>query len=156
MNRLTKTESAYIAGFLDADGSIYVQLKPNNTYRFGFQVAPQIVFFQSQKEQTHLGELREMIGGGHLRIRKDGVIEYIIGDMETMRKLLKAVTPYLILKKAQADLMTKILDHKAKVKEKEDFLFLVGLVDKFKDLNYSKKRKNTLLEVVNRLKVVTP
>jgi intein-encoded DNA endonuclease-like protein len=152
MNRLKKSEAAYIAGFLDADGSIYVQLKPNKTYRFGFQVAPQIVFFQSQKELTHLGTMREMIGGGHLRIRKDGVVEYIIGDIETMRALLKAVKPYLILKKPQADLMIKILDHKAKVKGREEFLLLAGLVDKFKNLNYSKNRKNTLLEVVNRLK----
>lgn len=152
MNRLRKTEAAYIAGFLDADGSIYVQLKPNGTYRYGFQVAPNIVFFQSQKEVTNLGALRKMVGGGHLRFRKDGVAEYIIGDMKTMRALLKAVKPYLVLKKSQADLMIEILDKKAEVKSKEDFLLLATLVDRFKDLNYSKNRKNNLIAVVNRLK----
>ncbi len=152
MNRLKKTEAAYIAGFLDADGSIYVQLKPNSTYKFGFQVAPLIVFFQSQKELTQLGRLREMIGSGHLRIRKDGVIEYIIGEVETMRSLLKVIRPYLILKDRQADLMLRILDQKTKVKSKEDFFLLAGLIDQYKDLNYSKKRTNTLLSVVNRIK----
>lgn len=93
-----------------------------------------------------------MVGGGHLRFRKDGVAEYIIGDMKTMRALLKAVKPYLVLKKSQADLMIEILDKKAEVKSKEDFLLLATLVDRFKDLNYSKNRKNNLIAVVNRLK----
>ena len=50
---ISQTKRAYLAGFLDGDGSIYVQLKPNKTYRFGFQDAPYIVLFQSQKDQKN-------------------------------------------------------------------------------------------------------
>ncbi len=46
---LNQIQKSYIAGFLDGDGSIYVRLKPNRTYRYGFQVSPYIVLFQSQK-----------------------------------------------------------------------------------------------------------
>ncbi len=43
------TEKAYIAGFLDGDGSIHIRLKPNETYRFGFQVAPLLVISEKEK-----------------------------------------------------------------------------------------------------------
>jgi hypothetical protein len=36
--KFSSEHKAYLAGFLDGDGSIYARLKPNNTYRFGFQV----------------------------------------------------------------------------------------------------------------------
>ncbi len=41
--KISSTQKAYLAGFLDGDGSIYVRIKPNNTYKYGFQVAPYIV-----------------------------------------------------------------------------------------------------------------
>ena len=44
-----KTFYAYLAGFLDADGSIYCRLKPNQTYKYDFQVAPLVVFFRIKK-----------------------------------------------------------------------------------------------------------
>lgn len=66
MNQLTKLDAAYLAGFLDGDGSIYVRVKPNATYKFGFQIAPNIVFFQSQKEIKSLEKLQEMVGGGYI------------------------------------------------------------------------------------------
>ena len=118
MNKLTKLNASYIAGFLDGDGSIYVRLKPNETYRFGFQVAPNIVFYQSKKETKFLKRLEKMIGGGYIRFRNDGIAEYIIGDTKTMRDLIKRIKPYLVLKKAQANLLIQILNQKEKVRTK--------------------------------------
>ena len=43
--KLSKEEKAYIAGFLDGDGSIYVRIKPNSSYRYRFQISPAIVFW---------------------------------------------------------------------------------------------------------------
>ena len=152
MNKLTKLNASYIAGFLDGDGSIYVRLKPNETYRFGFQVAPNIVFYQSKKETKFLKRLEKMIGGGYIRFRNDGIAEYIIGDTKTMRDLIKRIKPYLVLKKAQANLLIQILNQKEKVRTKKDFLKLVRAIDLYKDLNYSKKRKIGLITVVNRFR----
>ena len=70
---LTQTQKAYLAGFLDGDGSIYVRLKPNPTYKYGFQVAPYIVLFQSHKEKENFEKICSLIGLGYLRIRKDGI-----------------------------------------------------------------------------------
>lgn len=146
MNKqLSKEQKAYLAGFLDGDGSIYVQLKPNSTYRYGFQVAPYIVLFQSQKSNEKFAKLCETIGLGYIRQRKDGISEYIIGRTDEIRAFLKIVESYTILKVKQVELMLQILDAKEGVKSKEDFQQLAKLVDRFRELNYSKKRKNRIV-----------
>jgi len=142
---LTKHQRAYLAGFLDGDGSIYVRLKPNPTYRYGFQVAPYIVLFQSQKDQKKFEEICVLIGFGHLRVRKDGILEYIISKNEALHKFLDMVKPFLILKKDQANLMLEILAEKEKVKNERDFARLAQLIDRFRELNYSKNRKKRIL-----------
>jgi hypothetical protein len=61
---ISSTKRAYLAGFLDGDGSIYAQLKPNKTYKFGYQIAMYIVLFQSQKEQKNFEQLCSLINLG--------------------------------------------------------------------------------------------
>ena len=138
---INQTQKAYLAGFLDGDGSIYVRLKPNLTYKYGFQIAPYIVLFQSQKEKENFQKICSLIGLGYLRVRKDGILEYIIGRTNELKEFLKLVKPFVILKKKQVVLMTEILNQKEKIKNKQDFCKLADLIDRFRDLNYSKKRK---------------
>lgn len=145
--KLSKEERAYIAGFLDGDGSIHVRLKPNSTYRYRFQVTPAIVFYQSEKESSHLEWLHKMIGRGYLRKRNDGITEYILGDVDSIRELIKNLLPYLKLKQKQARLMLEILEMKQKIKSATDFLRLAKKMDAFQKINYSKKRIQNSLEV---------
>ena len=142
---LSQNQKAYLAGFLDGDGSIYVRLKPNSTYRYGFQVSPYIVLFQSQKKKENFQKICSLIGLGYLRVRKDGILEYIIGKTEGLREFLKIIKPFVILKKRQVALMTEILDKKEKMRNKNDFRKLTDLIDRFRELNYSKKRKKRVL-----------
>ena len=142
---LSTTQKAYLAGFLDGDGSIYAQLKPNSTYRFGFQVAVYAVLFQSLQDRTNFEKICSLIGLGYLRERKDGILEYIIGKYDALREFLKIVQPYVILKREQVALMLEILDMKKRVEDKSDFIKLAHLVDRFRELNYSKKRKKRVL-----------
>jgi len=145
MKTISLMQKAYIAGFLDGDGSIYVRMKPNDTYRYGFQIAPYVVLFQSQKDSENFKKICSLIDLGYIRERNDGILEYIIGKEDSIRGFLEMVTPFLILKKEQANLMIKILDAKAKVQDKNDFHALAKLVDRFRELNYSKKRKRYTL-----------
>ena len=138
---INRIQTAYIAGFLDGDGSIYVQAKPNSTYKYGFQVAPYIVLFQSQKDQDNFEKVCSLVGLGYLRVRKDGILEYIISRNEAVLNFLKKVKPFVILKRKQVDLMLEILDKKGRVKNMNDFQALINLIDRFRELNYSKKRK---------------
>ncbi len=138
---LSSVQKSYLAGFIDGDGSIYVRLKPNDSYRYGFQVAPYIVLFQAAKDEQIFKRVCALMDFGYLRKRKDGILEYTIGRTEDIIELLVMIKPYLILKKRQADLMLEILKKKKSVKNRTDFQALMDLIDKFRDLNYSKKRK---------------
>ena len=142
---LNQTQKSYLAGFLDGDGSIYAQLKPNPTYKYGFQVAAYVVLFQSQKDRTNFEKICSLIGLGYLRVRKDGILEYIIGEADAIRDFLKIIQPFVILKRKQVALMLEILDKKESVENKQDFQALASLVECFRKLNYSKKRKKRTL-----------
>lgn len=138
---MKKIDRAYIAGFLDGDGSIYIRLKPNKTYKFGFQIAPSIIFYQSQKELRYIKDIYKLLGVGYIRKRKDGIIEYTIGDIKSMLYVVDQLIPYLRLKKKQAILFKKILKQKVYADNPIKFLLLAREIDKFEKLNYSKKRK---------------
>ena len=138
--KLTEIQKAYLAGFLDADGSIYVRAKPNSTYRFGYQIAPYIVFYQSSKSVL-FEKVCTQIGVGRKRVRKDGVTEYIIGKQEEILDFLNSVEPYLILKKEQSKILREILKIKESVVSRNDFQRILTLCNQFSNLNYSKKRK---------------
>ena len=138
---ISSTQRAYLAGFLDGDGSIYAQLKPNKSYRYGFQIVSYIVLFQSQKEKDNFAKICAMIQLGYLRIRKDGILEYIIGTQQGINNFIKLVEPYVIMKKSQVALLKKIIAEKNKIKNQKDFNALAKLIDTFRELNYSKKRK---------------
>src|SRR3989344_3039326 len=139
---LIPTEKAYIAGFLDGDGSIYVRAKPNSDYRFGFQIAPYIILFQSSKGKEKFEDLCKLIGFGYMRERKDGILEYTINKIADIKELLEVIYPYTILKRKQIELMLKILEAKSKIETESDFKILLELVNSYRDLNYSKKRIN--------------
>ncbi len=140
MLKLTQSQIAYLAGFIDGDGSIYVRLKPNSSYRYGFQIAPYIILFQSAKDEANFKKICSLLGCGYLRKRKDGILEYTIGRQEEILALIEKIKPHLILKNRQANLIEKILKNKVLVKNKADFIKLMNLVNKFAELNYSKKR----------------
>ena len=45
---------AYIAGFLDGDGSIFLQLIRRKDYVFGFQIRASLVFYQKKSQKKIL------------------------------------------------------------------------------------------------------
>ncbi len=143
MSKNTKNWS-YLAGFLDGDGSIYVRIKPNKSYRFGFQIAPTIAFFQSQKEEEKFKLLQKDFGIGYLRKRNDGIVEWIIGDEQGIKTIIQNTILFLRLKNKQAKLMLEILKMKSKIKDKKDFIVLADKIELFRTLNYSKKRKKRI------------
>ena len=142
---LSSIQRAYLAGFLDGDGSIYVRAKPNNDYRYGFQIAPAIILFQSARDRSKFEEICSLIGLGYIRERKDGILEYTINKIDHILEFLKLVEPFVILKRKQVALMKRVLEQKKKVKQKSDFEKLIKLIDEFRNLNYSKKRKIRIL-----------
>ena len=145
LKSLSKIKKSYIAGFLDGDGSIYAQAKPNRTYRYGFQIALYVVFFQSKKCQKSFEEICSLVGCGKLRIRSDGILECVIGKIEDIQEFLKAIKPYSVLKKKQINLMLEIIRRKKTIKNANDFKNLLKIINRYRELNYSKRRKERAL-----------
>jgi hypothetical protein len=134
---------AYIAGFLDGDGSIFSQIVPRKDYKQKFQIRSSIAFYQKSNNLEILNWLKEKFGVGYIRHRKTGISDYTIVEQQKVEEILLLLNPYVILKKKQVELGLTILHKLKNKKSKEDFLEICKLVDKFKDLNYSKKRKIT-------------
>lgn len=138
---------SYIAGFLDGDGCIMLQLVYRHDYVLGYQIRTSIVFYQKQQYQTFLVWLQDQFGGiGYIRDRNDGMSEYTIVGKTDVESVLKQLLPYLRLKKPQAVIALKVISQmpgSGRKMKKEKLLELAKEVDQFLDLNYSKKRVNT-------------
>ena len=143
------TKFAYIAGFLDGDGSIFFQIVSRPDYKLKFQIRSSIAFYQDTRNKKILEWLKEIFEAGYIRHRKTGISDYTIVEPKEVRKILELLRPYVKLKKKQVELGIKILNKLESEKSKENLLEVCKLVDKFKKLNYSKKRTMTY-EVVKK------
>ncbi len=146
---MVEKTKAYIAGFLDGDGSIFFQLIRRKSYKLGYQVRASIVFYQSRRNKKILHWLIHKLRVGYLRDRNDGLSEYTIVGFKEVKKVLEEIEPYLLLKKQQAKLALKIISRFEKIDLiTSGFLLRIAKeVDKFENLNYSKKRVNKTVQL---------
>ena len=143
MRLMDSTVLAYIAGFLDGDGSVFFQIVPRKDYKQKFQIRTSIAFYQDTKNVYILEWLKEQFEVGYIRHRKTGVSDYTIVESKEVKNILLLLKSYVKLKRKQVELGLEILEKLERKKSDEDFLEICKLVDKFKELNYSKKRKIT-------------
>ena len=147
---MTKEELAYIAGFLDGDGCIMLQLVYRHDYVLGYQIRASIVFYQKTQYRSFLEWIKQKLVDGYIRERNDGMSEYTIVGIGPVGRVVKLLYPYLRLKNKQAKLVLEVLSKMpgSGRKIKPELLFLLAKeVDKFADLNYSKRRTNTSTKV---------
>lgn len=147
---LKKEELAYIAGFLDGDGCIMLQLVYRHDYVLGYQIRASIVFYQKTQYKDFLIWLKSKFDCGYVRDRNDGMSEYTIVGSEQVASILKTLLPYLKLKEKQAKLALEVISKmpgSGRKMDADSLYKLSLLVDKFLKLNYSKKRTNTSLKV---------
>ena len=152
---MTGEELSYIAGFLDGDGCVMLQLVFRHDYVLGYQIRASIVFYQKQQNRHILDWLKEQLLYGYIRNRNDGMSEYTIVGVVPVSATLKSLFQYLRLKKKQAEVCLEVLGKMPGSGRKMSVKLLIELaqeVDKFLDLNYSKKRTNTSVQLKNFLK----
>jgi len=143
MRSIEKIKLAYIAGFLDGDGSIFFQIIPRKDYKLKFQIRTSVAFYQDRNNLNILNWLKNQFESGYIRHRKTGISDYTIVETKIVKEILILLRPYVILKKKQIDLGLLIINKLTKMKSFEDLIKICKLVDKFKELNYSKKRTIT-------------
>lgn len=143
-------EKAYIAGFLDGDGSIIAQLVRRNDYKLGYQIRVSIVFYQKTIHQDYLLWLKKQLDFGYIRARRDGMTEYTIVGLREVEYVLKLLYPFLRLKKELARNVLRIIEKHPPQRQmtKAQLLKLSQLVDKTAWFNYSKKRTVTSAKIV--------
>jgi hypothetical protein len=150
---MSNEEKAYIAGFLDGDGSIIAQLVHRKDYRLGYQIRVSVVFYQKTIHQEFLLWLKKQLGYGYIRARRDGMTEYTIVGLKEAEQILTLLYPFLRLKKDLARSVLKIIkDHPEQRKmTKAQLIKLSAMVDKTAAFNYSKKRTITSAKVITYL-----
>ena len=90
---------SYLAGLIDADGSLYARLKKNRTYRFDYQVVPSVVIFQHEKHKHSLQLIHNKLKLGAIRKRNDHMLELVVSRHSEVKQLLEKILPFLIIKK---------------------------------------------------------
>lgn len=153
MNNLTTTQAAYLAGFIDGDGSIIAQLVFRKDYVLKYQIRVSVLFIQKKKRVYFLNQLQDEIGTGVVRDRGDGIAELSLVGVNTVYPFLKQIQPFLRIKRKQANLVIQIIDQLNLTKNSpQKFLDLCKLSDQVSDLNDSKNRTITSETVKNTLK----
>jgi LAGLIDADG endonuclease len=137
------TTLAYVAGFLDGDGSIFFQIVRRKDYRRKFQIRSSIAFYQKTEGARILYWLKKQFGCGYIRHRKTGISDYTVVESSEVKRILSLLKSHVKLKRKQLELGLQILHKLENAHTDADFLATCSLVDRFGKLNYSKKRTVT-------------
>ena len=109
------TSWAYIAGFLDGDGSIMVQIKNRNdgpSVRLMFTIC----FYQDSRHKKPLEWMKNTLGIGYLSDRNDKITELRVNGYEQVERILTNLQPYAKFKARQIEITLKILSIVSKKK----------------------------------------
>jgi hypothetical protein len=151
---MTKEQKAYLAGLIDGDGSIILQLRKREGMRFLFRVKAVIIIYQDVKCYNETKKLHEIIGYGYMYERNDRINEIRVEGFDKVKDLLEKIQPYLRFKKLQAKHMLEALQIVSNKKYSiDDFIKVCEISDLISKCNYSSKnRKYTKEYVVNELR----
>ena len=146
-----KINLAYIAGFLDGDGSLMLQIKKRKDGRFHYRFMATICFYQDSRHEKSLHWIKKVLGVGYLSTRNDGMSELRINGFEAIHEIMKNLLPYIRFKKNQAQAIYKSVNLLAKKRinglTKKDLLRLVKLILIIQKNNYATRTKKTESEL---------
>jgi len=149
----SKIDLAYIAGFLDGDGSLMLQIKKRKEGR-KWRFMATICFYQDSRHNKNLYWIKKILRIGYISKRSDGITELRINGFEQTHDILSKLIPFIRFKKPQAQALLvacRILSDKTKQNNKTNLKKLVGLVLKIQNDNYVSKRKKTREELLSIL-----
>jgi len=150
---LTREDLAYTAGFLDGDGSILAQIVKGSAYRYKHRIRISVVFYQKKRHHWLLIWLKSKLRVGNIRIKKDGMAEFVVLGNEPVRRFLVLLEPFLKIKKPLCKLVLNIIEDIQKIDSEASFIEVCRLVDKTAEYTYSKKRMITSLTVQESIKL---
>jgi hypothetical protein len=148
----SKTDLAYIAGFLDGDGSIMLQVKLRSDTSRGVRFMATLCLYQDTRHAAPLTWMREVFGIGYISHRNDGMTELRINGFDSVHNVLTQLRPFIRFKTLQADALlracTTLSSKKISELSEYELRSLVDIVFLIRDSNYKSKAtlsKETLL-----------
>jgi hypothetical protein len=142
---------AYIAGFLDGDGSLMLQIKKRADGKNKIRFMATICFYQDTRHQKDLLWIQKVLGIGYLSKRNDGMSELRINGFATVREILKNLIPNIKFKKIQAKALFESCTILSKTKfsmlDRKQLTKLVRLILVIQNQNYVTKKKRTRSEL---------
>ena len=151
----SNVELAYIAGFLDGDGSLMLQIKKRKDGALKRRFMPTICFYQDTRHEKPLKWIREVLKIGYISRRNDGMSELRVNGYAQVRDILIALVPYIRFKKFQAVALCnacKILSGaKRRRLTNKQLLKLVDLILVIQKENYITKKKRSKDELYEML-----
>ena len=159
MGSRLETDLAYIAGFLDGDGSLMLQVKARSDTKRGVRFMATICFYQDTRHEKPLQWIRELFGIGYISRRNDGMTELRINGFEQVRDILTELKPFIRFKAKQVQALIDACDLLSKkfIRElsKEELQKLIELTFVIRKENYKSRSKLTK-EKLNQFLSLTP
>jgi hypothetical protein len=147
----SKIQLAYIAGFLDGDGSLMLQLKKRSDSKRAIRFMATICFYQDTRHKKTLYWIKEVLDIGYISNRNDGMTELRINGYKQMRNILISLLPYIRFKKLQAQALLRACEILSGTKfsklTKKQLTKLVDLILVIQGENYVTKKKKTKSEL---------
>lgn len=156
MGSQSKINLAYIAGFLDGDGSLMLQIKKRTDGKLGRRFMATICFYQDSRHEKPLYWIRNYLKIGYISKRNDNITELRINGFEKIRETIKNLLPFIKFKKKQADALfkaTSLLVKRESNLKKKELLKIVNYMMIIQNNNYITKRKKTKSELLNILRL---
>ncbi len=151
MGSRPKNDIAYIAGFLDGDGSLMLQVKKRSDTKRAIRFMATICLYQDSRHEEPLHWICDVLGIGYVSRRKDGISELRINGFKQVGDILLYLQPYIQFKKVQAAALLKACEilRKENIKKlsKQQLKELVNLVLIIQNENYKAHRKKSKQEL---------
>src|SRR3989338_5416325 len=109
LSKVKATDLAYIAGFLDGDGSIMLQLHRRQSGKEVFRVKTVICFYQDSRHRQEIEWIRNILGCGYVYTRRDHICELRIEGFNRVFEILGSLRPFLRFKRKQVELMISVI-----------------------------------------------
>ena len=146
-----EAELAYIAGFLDGDGSLMLQVKKRADSTKGVRFMATICLYQDTRHDLTLSWIRTRLKCGYVSKRNDGMTELRINGFSQVRETLEALQPHLRFKKKQAKLLIqacKMFERETlRTMKSKNIRKIVDLLLLIQNENYMSKRRKTKEEL---------
>ena len=83
-----KINPAWIAGFVDGEGTFYVGINKNDTMAIGYQVLPEFRIVQHKRDIQLLYALKKFFGVGVVRVNHEDRYELRIRSLDHLDKII--------------------------------------------------------------------